>query len=466
MAFITRCPYCGAVWRIPDKDTAEVGPVRCSACRHSFDATVALLCVDEAMFPDLPPCTLPKASRRPAAAKPQPERPGGTPKAGSEAADAASFAPAQLRAKKIAPAAAPAAVEPEPAVPEPPVQPAPAAGPEAPAPFQPESGPAGQTGVSEPSAPQPEPAQPVPAPAAPVLQETVPQEAVEAPAAPEPAATVPVQTPEASAPAAAEARPDHKTEPTVPDTDLAAGLVHVQRPGEAGGGRHGRTEPALHIQRLAPKQEPHLGPGPAPGVRPEAAAPTLAGIVPDPASAPGVEVVVSEPGASYDLDERRPHSWTGFIVVLAALVLLATLAAVTAVVFNQKLITMFPQTQELFTEVCGRVPCPGFYLSDPNAFTVTKTTLRPVDESGNYSLDVTLINNSKFAQAVPWLELELLDDNNDSLMKRTLTPYDYLSDPQTTRSIAPNRSLTVRVSLQTNVTSARCVVKPIFPQKQ
>ena len=53
-AIVTRCPYCGAVWRLPDRDTAERGPVRCSECRHSFDATCNLLAVPEDRFPGMP----------------------------------------------------------------------------------------------------------------------------------------------------------------------------------------------------------------------------------------------------------------------------------------------------------------------------------------------------------------------------------------------------------------------------
>ena len=55
MAFVTRCPYCGALWRLPDKETAENGPVRCSACRHSFDATSQFAEVPEERFPAMPP---------------------------------------------------------------------------------------------------------------------------------------------------------------------------------------------------------------------------------------------------------------------------------------------------------------------------------------------------------------------------------------------------------------------------
>ena len=54
MVFVTRCPYCGTVWLLPDRETAERGPVKCSACLHSFDATSDMLQVSEDLFPDMP----------------------------------------------------------------------------------------------------------------------------------------------------------------------------------------------------------------------------------------------------------------------------------------------------------------------------------------------------------------------------------------------------------------------------
>ena len=72
-AFVTRCPYCGAVWRLPDRDTAERGPVRCSACQHSFDATCHLLEVPQERFPDLPPAPVFAVESEKPAPTPAPE---------------------------------------------------------------------------------------------------------------------------------------------------------------------------------------------------------------------------------------------------------------------------------------------------------------------------------------------------------------------------------------------------------
>ncbi|HBZ57770.1 MAG TPA: hypothetical protein DEO49_01275, partial [Sutterella sp.] len=55
MAHVTRCPYCGTVWLLPDAITAERGPVKCAECRHSFDATCDMLEVPDNMFPDQVP---------------------------------------------------------------------------------------------------------------------------------------------------------------------------------------------------------------------------------------------------------------------------------------------------------------------------------------------------------------------------------------------------------------------------
>ncbi len=74
-AWVTRCPYCGAVWRITDRDMAERGPVKCSDCQKSFDATCNLLEVDIAKFPRMPEVTIPPLPPESApAAAPRPEK--------------------------------------------------------------------------------------------------------------------------------------------------------------------------------------------------------------------------------------------------------------------------------------------------------------------------------------------------------------------------------------------------------
>lgn len=158
----------------------------------------------------------------------------------------------------------------------------------------------------------------------------------------------------------------------------------------------------------------------------------------------------------------RARARTGaFASVFTAVLLLMILAAALAVIFNQKIIAAFPQTTPIFNNVCGKIPCPGFYLSDISAFVVSKTNLRALDESGNYQLEITLINGSDMPQAIPSLDIELVDDADTTLMHKTLTPAEYLSNPPPA-SLAADRSITVRFSMQTNVTPARCIVTPVY----
>ena len=152
---------------------------------------------------------------------------------------------------------------------------------------------------------------------------------------------------------------------------------------------------------------------------------------------------------------------TASLILVTALFLV--IAAVAAVVFNQKVMEILPQTAPYYNNVCRTVPCPGFYLHDINAFAVSKTQLRPLDESGNYALEVVVLNGSETAQAVPYLQIELVDDNDGSLLRRTLAPEEYLDKGQKLVAIAPQGQLTVRINLQTNVTSARCIVTPLYP---
>lgn len=67
MAYVTRCPYCGSVWLMPDKETADRTPVKCPDCNHSFDATCSLTAVPDSLFPGRVPVML-QGSGMPAAA--------------------------------------------------------------------------------------------------------------------------------------------------------------------------------------------------------------------------------------------------------------------------------------------------------------------------------------------------------------------------------------------------------------
>ncbi|MGN1208798.1 MAG: DUF3426 domain-containing protein [Duodenibacillus sp.] len=421
MALVTRCPYCGAVWLLADRKTAEQGPVRCSACRNSFDATREMMLVADAMFPNLPKPS-PRgdfvASTAEADRGPTPEAASVAPQIAEPVSVPQVFAAPADTAGTVTPPLEPLAhVAPQPAV-EPPAE-MPAPKPETPT--QPE-----------------EPQAPVAAP--------VPQQARKVPESVEPQSEQPAPQPqdkEEPRPEAAESKAGPKAEDQKPQTAESApapALPPAAMTGE-------RCEP--HLPDRVPA---------APGTMQRTT--DIHQIIPAQNNRRPTVVRSVPPKREKRKNGKSGNGWASFLLLL---LLLLVLSAVGAVALNQKIMDAFPQTRPVFDEVCGRIPCPGYFLRDPSAFVVSKTTLRNVDESGNYALEITIINGSNVAQGVPHLELELLDDDNGVLLKKTMSPDDYLKDPSATRSLAPNRSLSIRVTMQTNVTPARCTVRAVYP---
>lgn len=375
-AFVTRCPYCGAVWRLPDRDTAERGPVRCSACQHSFDATCHLLEVPQDRFPDLPPTPVFAVES---------EKPAPTPAAEPVAVEMKSTPAVQQKPTDPTPSELPSAIL-----------------------------------VNEQSQEKPAAAKPSEKPAE------------------EPDAVVP-----AAAPAGTQA-PQVEPSVTVAESQTQAAPLKNETPAA--------SDQLLRLHGMTPGEELQVS-------KPNA---SLARIIPaknKPQATQAHKIRVAE---TLTDPAPRPRARTGaFASVFTAFLLLMILAAALAVIFNQKIIAAFPQTTSIFHNVCGKVPCPGFFLSDISAFVVSKTNLRALDESGNYQLEITLINGSDMPQAIPSLDIELVDDADTTLMHKTLTPAEYLSNPPPA-SLAADRSITVRFSMQTNVTPARCIVTPVY----
>ncbi len=458
MVFVTRCPYCGTVWLLPDRETAERGPVKCSACLHSFDATSDMLQVSEDLFPDMP-----RPPRPDPAPVPAPE-PQAEPAARAQAAapEAAPGAPADDPAPRMQAPAGEGRVSgeaaPRESSPDVPAQAASQDGAKNPAEAPAAPGPENDTlsGEVRQSSREPE-EQPV-LPAIPAAVRTADHH----PALPEDGAH--------SAPAHPQGVPLHHHAGGIAGLKVpasgelkplaAAGLKTEPRLGALPSSGLSRDEPHLSVEGLETAEEAlkrRSGPRAPGAIIPAQSAHT----------AQEVKVFMAAPApASEDAGRRSGESrGAGAASIVTVLVLLVILAGVLAVIFNQRILAVFPQTEQLFVQVCGKVPCPGFYLADASAFEVSRTNLRAVDESGNYLLEITVINKSNFAQAVPSLDIVLVDDADSPLMRRTLEPRDFLADPEGTESIAPGRSMSVRFSLQTNVTPARCVVTPTFPKK-
>ena len=398
MAYVTRCPYCGSVWLMPDKETADRTPVKCPDCNHSFDATCSLTAVPDSLFPGRVPVML-QGSGMPAAATDKKE----------------PFSVIPEIAAEEKPEAAPESTE--------------------------ESAP--DFADAAPQTPQADTAESTPKEAAAPEGEDQPRAAHENPAEAEPE--------KASAPSQ-KAEPAQSTQPEQPAPIAGVPLAKPETKLNA-------TATALSLMQKGFSNEPRLGNlsnlqsavagNGTPKLKIEA------------------EVAQATDSAAHGAPTkagRKKRSGAGSLIL--TVIVLVAIACVAAVIFNQRLMAAFPQTEPYFDNVCRTIPCPGFYLHQIESFVVSKTNLRPLDESGNYALEVTVVNGSSTAQAVPDLQIELVDDNDGSLLRKTLTPPEFLDPGQADESIAARGQLTVRVNLQTNVTPARCIVTPVYSKQQ
>ena len=398
MAYVTRCPYCGSVWLMPDKETADRTPVKCPDCNHSFDATCSLTAVPDSLFPGRVPVML-QGSGMPAAAADKKE----------------PFSVIPEIAAEEKPEAAPESTE--------------------------ESAP--DFADAAPQTPQADTAESTPKEAAAPEGEDQPRAAHENPAEAEPE--------KASAPAQ-KAEPAQSTQPEQPAPIAGVPLAKPETKLNA-------TATALSLMQKGFSNEPRLG-----NLSSLQSAVAGNGTPKLKIEAEGAQATDSAAHGAPTKAGRKKKSGAGSLI-LTVIVLIA-IACVVAVIFNQRLMAAFPQTEPYFDNVCRTIPCPGFYLHQIESFVVSKTNLRPLDESGNYALEVTVVNGSSTAQAVPDLQIELVDDNDGSLLRKTLTPPEFLDPGQADESIAARGQLTVRVNLQTNVTPARCIVTPVYSKQQ
>lgn len=398
MAYVTRCPYCGSVWLMPDKETADRTPVKCPDCNHSFDATCSLTAVPDSLFPGRVPVML-QGSGMPAAAADKKE----------------PFSVIPEIAAEEKPEAAPESTE--------------------------ESAP--DFADAAPQTPQADTAESTPKEAAAPEGEDQPRAAHETPAEAEPE--------KASAPAQ-KAEPAQSTQPEQPAPIAGVPLAKPETKLNA-------TATALSLMQKGFSNEPRLG-----NLSSLQSAVAGNGTPKLKIEAEGAQATDSAAHGAPTKAGRKKRSGAGSLI-LTVIVLIA-IACVVAVIFNQRLMAAFPQTEPYFDNVCRTIPCPGFYLHQIESFVVSKTNLRPLDESGNYALEVTVVNGSSTAQAVPDLQIELVDDNDGSLLRKTLTPPEFLDPGQADESIAARGQLTVRVNLQTNVTPARCIVTPVYSKQQ
>lgn len=154
---------------------------------------------------------------------------------------------------------------------------------------------------------------------------------------------------------------------------------------------------------------------------------------------------------------RRTWLWS-LGVVLAALVLAWQLA----VALRAEILMRWPQAQPLLAHLCQPLDCQVEWPMQPALLAVLASDLQAVPGTAALELDVTLRNRAPYPQALPAIELTLMDTRGQAIVRRVFTPAEYGAPAQ--GSLAPGADLAARVLFEVKGPApAGFLVYPFYP---
>lgn len=187
-------------------------------------------------------------------------------------------------------------------------------------------------------------------------------------------------------------------------------------------------EPVVAEAEAQPEAEPEPIPEPEPSAQP-------AGEAESPVAEEDWEPVPAVPA--------RPRRWPWIIGILA---LLFVAAGQLAYIFRTELAVVAPELRPVLTGGCELLGCTLPRPLKPELVGIETSDLAP--EGNGLLLTALLKNRAPFEQDYPHLELTLTDTQDDALVRKVLTPADYLPAGQDAAQGFPARSeVAVKLSL-------------------
>ena len=141
------------------------------------------------------------------------------------------------------------------------------------------------------------------------------------------------------------------------------------------------------------------------------------------------------------LYEKR--SYRGIVYGLLAVLLLGALGAQLAWQHRDDLIARVPQLEI----VCRYLPCRPDLVHKPDSYRIVQRDIAPTrNEPGSLTLSATIRNDAAIAQRLPDIQLSLLDNNGTVLVRRRLSPNEYLFPPPANdRVVQPGEVFTIHI---------------------
>ena len=220
--------------------------------------------------------------------------------------------------------------------------------------------------------------------------------------------------------------------------------------------------PAKPAEEVAPVIAPPAATTPVAPV--EVPVPARASVVDTPATAPeealDADTQPAEPEPVDDDDillQPSPLSTTytqkqsarqpGWPWTIAATLVLLVLLAQLMLAFRVDLAVKYPQVRPLLDMLCDYAHCTVELPSDPDKVSIEASDLHP-GKKGMLELSATLHNRAPHAQAWPHLELTLTDGADKPIVRKVITPAQYLPTTQSeSDGFAANGDLGLQLQL-------------------
>lgn len=149
-----------------------------------------------------------------------------------------------------------------------------------------------------------------------------------------------------------------------------------------------------------------------------------------------------------DVDEllREPSSRPRTLVIFIAALLLLALGAQLAWQQRNLLLQRFPALGPL----CDYVACHPTLIHAPDEFFVLQRKIAPTANApGSLTLSVQVRNDASVTQALPDIQLSLLDNNGTVLIRRRLSPADYqFPPPPEAARVTPGEVFTIDLDFE------------------
>ncbi|MGQ0544693.1 MAG: zinc-ribbon and DUF3426 domain-containing protein [Betaproteobacteria bacterium] len=174
--------------------------------------------------------------------------------------------------------------------------------------------------------------------------------------------------------------------------------------------------------------------------------------------APGPAPGEDAPLPQFMAEPEAPARWTWVWALLAVLAALA-LAAQAGLRFRAELVATLPATRAPLDAACRLLGCAVHLPRRPDLMSIDASELQADPRrQGIIVLNAVLRNRARFAQDYPALELTLTDDAERPVLRRVLTPRDYLDPARTAQllaqGIAPGAEASLRVYLDSSRSAA------------